>query len=113
MNKLSKWKKLEYAAIGFLLLCLVFLSFCFYKPEPAVNAPVSVVSDWYRLQDGQRIEVRLPANLTPGPDGSLTLYCDKLTRSDAGKFFPPAASSMALRSAWETPFFISTGKMRF
>ena len=29
MNKLSKWKKLEYAAIGFLLLCLVFLSFCF------------------------------------------------------------------------------------
>ena len=87
MNKLSKWKKLEYAAIGFLLLCLVFLSFCFYKPEPAVNAPVSVVSDWYRLQDGQRIEVRLPANLTPGPDGSLTLYCDKLTRSDAGKFF--------------------------
>lgn len=87
MNKLSKWKKLEYAAIGFLLLCLVFLSFCFYKPEPAVNAPVSVVSDWYRLQDGQRIEVRLPANLTPGPDGSLTLYCDKLTRSEAGKFF--------------------------
>ena len=38
MNKLSKWKKLEYAAIGFLLLCLVFLSFCFYKPEPAVVA---------------------------------------------------------------------------
>ena len=55
MNKLSKWKKLEYAAIGFLLLCLVFLSFCFYKPEPAVNAPVSVVSDWSSISVAMEI----------------------------------------------------------
>lgn len=52
---------------------------------------------WYRIIDGEKIEVTIPGKMTPDENGSLTLYNDSLTEEIDGKVLTTTGAQYSLK----------------
>lgn len=86
MKKSSFTRAAEAVLIALALCVMIVLAFSVQRVSDESNlAALSAVGGWYRVEDGERVSVKLPDVL--GGDAPVALCTDALTAADAGRVF--------------------------
>lgn len=79
-------RKVEIIVDLFLLIFIPILAGGIYQYGNAENHRVESLSDgWYQVVAGKKESLSLPAEITAGEDGKISLYHDSLTEEEAGQ----------------------------